>query len=48
MHVKGNNGFFEGHRTSPLVFFAPPPSPSPSEGGGEGGGEVFNVFFAMY
>jgi hypothetical protein len=25
LHVKGNNGFFDGHRTSPLVSFAPPP-----------------------
>jgi hypothetical protein len=24
LHVKGNNGFFDGHRTSPLVSFAPP------------------------
>ena len=31
LHVKGNNGFFDGYRTSPLVSFAPPPYPSPSE-----------------
>jgi hypothetical protein len=24
LHVKGNNGFFDGHRTSPPVSFAPP------------------------
>ena len=25
LHLKGNNGFFDGYRTSPLVSFAPPP-----------------------
>jgi len=25
LHLKGHNGFFYGHRTSPLVSFAPPP-----------------------
>jgi hypothetical protein len=24
-HLKGHNGFFDGHKTSPLVSFAPPP-----------------------
>jgi hypothetical protein len=37
LHLKGNNGFFEGHRTSPLVSFAPPPSPPPRRGEGRVG-----------
>ena len=37
LQLKGNNGFFDGHRTSPLVSFAPHPNPPPRRGEGRVG-----------
>jgi hypothetical protein len=34
LHVKGKNGFFDGHRTPPLVSFPPHPNPPPLRGEG--------------
>ena len=37
LHVKGNNGFFDGDRTSPPVSFAPHLNPPPRRGEGRVG-----------
>jgi hypothetical protein len=37
-HLKGNKGSFDGHRTSPLVSFAPPTLTLPLAGGRGGWG----------